>query len=41
LRYRSGNRRECGGLEPFKRYPVTVYETELRAGGHSHTIIVD
>ena len=24
-----------------KRYPVTVYERELRAGGHSHTVTVD
>lgn len=24
-----------------RRYPVTVYERELRAGGHSHTVTVD
>ncbi|MFT4277607.1 MAG: FAD-dependent oxidoreductase [Rhodopseudomonas sp.] len=24
-----------------QRYPVTVYERELRAGGHSHTVTVD
>ncbi len=24
-----------------KRYPVTVYETELRPGGHSHTVTID
>ncbi|WFU37389.1 NAD(P)-binding protein [Bradyrhizobium sp. CB82] len=24
-----------------RRYPVTVYERELRAGGHSHTVPVD
>ncbi|HZE53981.1 MAG TPA: FAD-dependent oxidoreductase [Bradyrhizobium sp.] len=24
-----------------KRYPVTVYERELRPGGHSHTITID
>src|ERR1700728_2609174 len=24
-----------------KRYPVTVYEREIRPGGHSHTINVD
>ena len=24
-----------------KRYPVTVYERELRPGGHSHTVTVD
>src|ERR1700728_675621 len=24
-----------------KRYPVTVYEREIRPGGHSHTISVD
>ncbi|MDB5566719.1 MAG: Amine oxidase [Tardiphaga sp.] len=24
-----------------KRYPVTVYERELRPGGHSHTVMID
>ena len=24
-----------------KRYPVTVYDRELRAGGHSHTVTLD
>jgi predicted NAD/FAD-binding protein len=24
-----------------RRYPVTVYEREIRAGGHSHTVTVD
>ena len=24
-----------------QRYPVTVYDRELRAGGHSHTVVVD
>jgi len=24
-----------------KRYPVTVYDRELRAGGHSHTVTID
>ena len=24
-----------------QRYPVTVYERELRPGGHSHTVTVD
>ncbi len=24
-----------------QRYPVTVYERELRAGGHSHTVTID
>jgi predicted NAD/FAD-binding protein len=24
-----------------KRYPVTVYDRELRAGGHSHTLTID
>lgn len=24
-----------------KRYPVTVYEREIRAGGHSHTVNID
>src|SRR6202023_2991776 len=24
-----------------RRYPVTVYERELRPGGHSHTVTVD
>lgn len=24
-----------------RRYPVTIYERELRVGGHSHTVIVD
>ena len=24
-----------------KRYPVTVYDRELRPGGHSHTVTID
>lgn len=24
-----------------QHYPVTVYERELRAGGHSHTVTID
>ncbi len=24
-----------------KRYPVTVYDRELRPGGHSHTVAID
>src|ERR1700688_170406 len=24
-----------------KRYPVTVYEREIRPGGHSHTVTID
>src|SRR5260370_23293378 len=24
-----------------KRYPVTVYDRELRPGGHSHTVSID
>ncbi len=24
-----------------QRYPVTVYERELRPGGHSHTVTID
>jgi predicted NAD/FAD-binding protein len=24
-----------------KRYPVTVYDREIRPGGHSHTVTID
>ena len=24
-----------------RRYPVTVYDRELRSGGHSHTVTID
>jgi predicted NAD/FAD-binding protein len=24
-----------------KRYPITVYDREIRPGGHSHTVTID
>jgi len=28
-------------MDPVQRYHVTVYERELRPGGHSHTVTLD
>jgi len=39
--YRDGNRRQCRAWSLSGRYPVTVYDRELRPGGHSHTVDID
>ena len=37
----NGNCRQCRAWALSKRYPVTVYDRELRPGGHSHTVTID
>src|ERR1700726_800909 len=32
---------KAGAWALSKRYPVTVYDRELRPGGHSHTVTID
>jgi len=37
----NGNCRQCRSLDLVEAYPVTVYDREIRPGGHSHTVSID
>jgi hypothetical protein len=38
---RDGNQRLRRGLDLIENYPITVYDRELRPGGHSHAVSID
>lgn len=38
---RNGNCGQCRAWTLSKRYPATVYDREIRPGGHSHTVTID